>query len=219
MINPFPKSWPEWARSLSKVFLAGFVFGVVGYGVGYVLAKVVFPDAGPLPDLNLRWSDAVAAVAAVSLVIGAAAVLMVSLDPARLGRMYKLEGPASAEETAQARLQSVVMGLSGVILLLPVIFELAGLTPVIALTIVVLLLALHTVLNLKVYREIDELWRRAVMEAGTITFFVGQVALFLWAAAERLGVVPPITAWDVYAVLMALYLCISVIVSARRGLA
>jgi hypothetical protein len=111
------------------------------------------------------------------------------------------------------------MGLSGVILLLPVIFELAGLTPVIALTIVVLLLALHTVLNLKVYREIDELWRRAVMEAGTITFFVGQVALFLWAAAERLGVVPPITAWDVYAVLMALYLCISVIVSARRGLA
>ena len=219
MTNLFPKSWPEWARSLSKVFLAGFVFGVVGYGVGYVLAKFVFPDAGPLPDLNLRWSDAVAAVAAVSLVIGAAAVLMVSLDPVRLGRMYKLEGPASAEETAQARLQSVVMGLSGVILLLPVIFELAGLTPVIALTIVVLLLALHTVLNLKVYREIDELWRRAVMEAGTITFFVGQVALFLWAAAERLGVVPPITAWDVYAVLMALYLCISVIVSARRGLA
>lgn len=219
MTNLFPKSWPEWARSLSKVFLAGFAFGVVGYGVGYVLAKFVFPDAGPLPDLNLRWSDAVAAVAAISLVIGAAAVLMVSLDPARLGRMYKLEGPASAEETAQARLQSVVMGLSGVILLLPVIFELAGLASVVALTIVVLLLALHTALNLKVYREIDELWRRAVMEAGTITFFVGQVALFLWAAAERLGVVPPITAWDVYAVLMALYLCISVIVSARRGLA
>jgi len=219
MTNLFPKSWPEWARSLSKVFMAGFAFGVVGYGVGYVLAKFVLPDAGPLPDLNLRWSDAVAAVAAISLVIGAAAVLMVSLDPARLGRMYKLEGPASVEETAQARLQSVVMGLSGVILLLPVIFELAGLTPVIALTIVVLLLALHTALNLKVYREIDELWRRAVMEAGTITFFVGQVALFLWAAAERLGVVPPITAWDVYAVLMALYLCISVIVSTRRGLA
>ena len=219
MTNLFPKSWPEWARSLSKVFLAGFAFGVVGYGVGYVLAKFVFPDAGPLPDLNLRWSDAVAAVAAISLVIGAAAVLMVSLDPARLGRMYKLEGPASAEETAQARLQSVVMGLSGVILLLPVIFELAGLASVFALTIVVLLLALHTALNLKVYREIDELWRRAVMEAGTLTFFVGQVALFLWAAAERLGVVPPITAWDIYAVLMALYLCISVIVSTRRGLA
>lgn len=219
MTNLFPKSWPEWARSLSKVFLAGFAFGVVGYGVGYILAKFVFPDAGQLPDLNLRWSDAVAAVAAISLVIGAAAVLMVSLDPVRLGRMYKLEGPASAEETAQARLQSVVMGLSGVILLLPMIFELAGLASIIALTIVVLMLALHTALNLKVYREIDELWRRAVMEAGTITFFVGQVALFLWAAAERLGVVPPITAWDVYAVLMALYLCISVIVSTRRGLA
>jgi hypothetical protein len=219
MTNLFPKSWPEWARSLSKVFMAGFAFGVVGYGVGYVLAKFVLPDAGPLPDLNLRWSDAVAAVAAISLVIGAAAVLMVSLDPARLGRMYKLEGPASVEETAQARLQSVVMGLSGVILLLPVIFELASLASIAALTIVVLLLALHTALNLKVYREIDELWRRAVMEAGTITFFVGQVALFLWAAAERLGVVPPITAWDVYAVLMALYLCISVIVTTRRGLA
>lgn len=219
MTNLFPKSWPEWVRSLSKVFLTGFAFGVVGYGVGYLLAKFVFPDAGPLPEVNLRWSDAVAAVAAVFLVICAAAVLAVSLDRARLGRMYKLEGPASAEETAQARLQSVVMGLSGVILLLPVIFELAGLTPVAALMIVVLLLALHTVLNVKVYRQIDELWRRAVMEAGTITFFLGQLALFLWAAAERLGVAPPITAWDVYAVLMALYLCISVIVTTRRGLA
>ena len=33
MTNLFPKSWPEWARSLSKVFLAGFAFGVVGYGL------------------------------------------------------------------------------------------------------------------------------------------------------------------------------------------
>ena len=30
MTNLFPKSWPEWVRSLSKVFLTGFAFGVVG---------------------------------------------------------------------------------------------------------------------------------------------------------------------------------------------
>ncbi len=219
MTNLFPKSWPEWARSLSKVFLAGFACGVAGYGVGYILAKFVFPDAGALPDLEVRWSDAVAAVAAISLIIGASAVLIVSLDPRRLGRMYKLEGPASAEEIARARLQSLVMVLSGVILLLPMILDVVGFAPLSALAIVVLLLGVHTTLNFKVYREIDELLRRTVMEAGTITFFIGQGALFLWAAAERLDVAPPINAWDVYAVLMALYLCISVIVTARRGLA
>jgi hypothetical protein len=43
--------------------------------------------------------------------------------------------------------------------------------------------------------------------------------LFLWAAAERLGAAPAITAWDIYAVLMTLYLAASLWISVRRGLA
>jgi hypothetical protein len=41
--------------------------------------------------------------------------------------MYGLDEPASAEEGRQVRLQAVVMGFSGLILVLPIVFALAGL--------------------------------------------------------------------------------------------
>jgi hypothetical protein len=133
--------------------------------------------------------------------------------------MYGLDEPASAEEGRQVRLQAVVMGFSGLILVLPIVFALAGLAGGLAMGLIVLLFAVHTVLNVRVWRGVDELLRRTTMEAATATFFLGQGLLFLWAAAERLGVLPPLTAWDIYAVLMTLYLMVSAIASARRGLA
>jgi hypothetical protein len=111
------------------------------------------------------------------------------------------------------------MGFSGLILVLPIVFTLAGLAGGLAMGLIVLLFAVHTVLNVRVWRGVDELLRRTTMEAATATFFLGQGLLFLWAAAERLGVLPPLTAWDIYAVLMTLYLMVSAIASARRGLA
>nr|WP_314432948.1 hypothetical protein [uncultured Brevundimonas sp.] len=59
----------------------------------------------------------------------------------------------------------------------------------------------------------------AVLETATIAFLLGQGLLFIWAAAERLGLATPLTAWDIYAVLMAVYLTASLVVSLRRGLA
>ena len=219
MTNLFPKSWPEWARSLSKVFLAGFVFGVVGYGVGHMLGAAFPPDADVLDRLTPRWADVLAVGVALFLLGGSIFVLVLSMDARRLGRLYKLEGPASIEETAQARLQCGVMAFSGVLLLLPMIFSLAGLPPLFGVAVIVVLLILHTVMNVQVYRQADELLRRTMMEAATIVFFLGQGVLFVWAAAERMGAVPAITAWDIYAVLMILYLLASLVISARRGLA
>lgn len=219
MTNLFPKSWPEWARSLSKVFLAGFVFGVVGYGVGHMLGAAFPPDTDLLDRLTPRWADVLAVGAALFLLGGSIFVLVLSTDARRLGRLYKLEGPASTEETAQARLQCGVMAFSGVLLLLPMIFSLAGLSPLFGVAVIVVLLILHTVMNVRVYRKADELLRRTMMEAATTAFFLGQGVLFVWAAAERMGAVPAITAWDIYAVLMILYLLASLVISARRGLA
>lgn len=219
MTNLFPKSWPEWARSLSKVFLAGFVFGVVGYGVGHMLGVAFPPDADLLDRLTPRWADVLAVGVAFFLLGGSVFVLVLSMDARRLGRLYKLEGPASTEETAQARLQCGVMAFSGVLLLLPIIFSFAGLSPVLGVVAIGILMILHTAMNVRVYRQADELLRRTMMEAGTIAFFLGQGVLFVWAAAERMGAVPPITAWDIYAVLMCLYLVASITVSVRRGLA
>ena len=111
------------------------------------------------------------------------------------------------------------MGFSGVLLALPIGFSLAGVSPVLGVGALALLVALHTVMNVRVYRQADELLRRAVMETAAVTFFAGQLVLFLWAAAERLGAAPAITAWDIYAVLMTLYLAASLSISVRRGLA
>lgn len=214
-----PKTWPDWAKTIVRLALFGAACGVAGYGFGWLLATQIFPDAPPPSELNLRWSDILAFLVAAGMILGAAAMLIVSLNPRRLGRMYRLEGDASSTEAAQARLQSIVMGLSGVVLALPLIFSLTGVPPILGVVAIVLLLVLHTVLNLRVYRQADEMLRRLVLEAATLTFFLGQGLLFLWAVAERLGVAPPITTWDIYAVLMTFYLVVAVTVSARRGLA
>jgi len=196
----------------------GALFGMVGYGVGGWLAKVA-PGGLGLTGKAIRWSDALALVVGAALVLGSLWALYVSLDARRLGRMYDLEGDASAEETAVARFQAAVMGFSGVLLALPIGFSLAGVSPVLGVGALALLVALHTVMNVRVYRQADELLRRVVMETAAVTFFAGQLVLFLWAAAERLGAAPAITAWDIYAVLMTLYLAASLWISVRRGLA
>lgn len=205
-------------RRLLTAFGFGMIMGVAGYLFGrLVLPGLIGPDA--LDGANVRWSDALAALTGIALMIGAGVVMVISLDPRRLGRMYRMDEPASAEEGRQARFQAAVMGFSGLILLLPIVFALVGLDGGVAMGLIVLLLAVHTVLNVRVWRGVDELLRRTAMESATVTFFLGQGLLFLWAAAERLGVLPPLTAWDIYAVLMTLYLSVSAFISARRGLA
>ncbi|MFN4069317.1 MAG: hypothetical protein ACK4IW_07820 [Brevundimonas aurantiaca] len=214
-------SSPKTSRIPRRILVAfgiGAVLGAAGYVFGRsVLPQLIGPDA--LEGVELRWSDAMAALTGVALMVGAAAVILISFDLRRLAQMYGMEEPASAEEGRQARLQAAVMGFSGFILLLPMVFAVIGLASAIALGLIVLLFAAHTALNLKVWGSVDELLRRATLEAATATFFLGQGLLFLWAAGERLGLLAPITAWDVYAVLMTLYLFVSAVVSTRRGLA
>lgn len=216
MTNLSSKSMPQWVRPLGGLALIVAVCGVAGYGVGRLAAEV-FPRA--LPAADIRWSDVLACLLAGGLIFGTIAVLITSLDARRLGRMYRLEGPASAHEVSVARFQALVMGFSGVILLLPMVFSLIGLSPVFGVAAIAALFVVHTVMNWSVYQQADELLRRSVLEAATIAFFLGQGLLFIWAAAERLGLATPLTAWDIYAVLMAVYLTASLVVSLRRGLA
>ena len=60
--------------------------------------------------------------------------------------------------------------------------------------------------------------RRIMAETSVMAFWVLQTALFLYAAAERLGLVESITAWGLTGILMAVYLLASIVASARRGL-
>lgn len=217
MSGLFPASMPDWARQLSKAVLAGAVFGAVGYGVGK-LAADLFP--GFSPDLSgLRWADIVAGGVAALLLVACLGTGITSFDRRALGRVLKLEGPAGDDEVLSVRLQSLILGLSGVTMVLPMILSGIGLPVTASLAAVGLLLAVHTALNLRLFRSVDELFRRVVIKAGALTFWLGQGLLFLWAAAERLGVAPPLTAWDIYVVLIGAYLVVSMVVTIRRGLA
>ncbi|RZJ47242.1 MAG: hypothetical protein EON87_01645 [Brevundimonas sp.] len=212
-----PASMPEWARHLGKALLAGAVFGIVGYGVGHYAAEV-FP--GLAPDLSgLRWADVVAGFVGAVLLIACLATTLSTFNRPGLGRLLKLEGPAGDDEVRDVRTQAAILGLSAIIMVLPMILSGIGLPATASLALVGLLLAAHTALNVRLYRSVDELFRRVVIEAGALTFWLGQGLLFIWAAAERLAVAPPITAWDIYVVLMAVYLTVSTVVTIRRGLA
>ncbi len=209
---------PDWARSMLRWALIGAVCGAAGVLVGRSLAQV-FPDLA-LPELpNLRWSDLLALYVAFSLVAGGAYAIIVSFNRAALGKMLKLDEPATPSEVRLVRLSGALLFLTAVIMLMPPLFSLIGTDPMASLVAVAGLLGLNTVLNLRIWKNADELLRKTTMEASVVTFWGGQIALFGWAAAERAGVAPTLTAWDIYVVLMALYLVASTVISIRRGLA
>jgi hypothetical protein len=217
MSGLFPASMPEWGRQLSKALLAGVVFGVVGYGVGH-LAADLFP--GFSPDLSaVRPADIAAGFIAAVLLVACFSTALISFNRPALGRLLKLEEPAGQAEVVNARLQSAILGLSGVTVILPIILSGIGLPVTASIAAIGLLLVVYVALNLRLYRTVDELFRRVVIDAGALTFWLGQGVLFIWAAAERLGAAPPLTAWDIYVVLIGAYLIVSMVVTIRRGLA
>lgn len=218
MSGSHPASWPAQAvRQTIRLLAIGAVAGVLGYFAGQALYGW-FPDLGAgLPEP--RWSDVAAAILAVAMIAVALGTALATLRPAILGRILKLDGPAGAGELRDARIQAAVVALSGVLMILPPVLAATAALATFSVAAILLLMILHTVLNLKLYRSIDELYRRIVMEAGALTFWIGSTVLFAGAVAERLGVAPALTGWDVYVVLMGVYLVVSMIVTVRRGLA
>lgn len=207
---------PNRARALIKFALTLLVFGVAGYGVGHFAADVVAPEQ--LAALGLGWIDGLALLLAFMMAAASVSVIWAARDGRALSRLLKTEEPAGPAEIADARLQGIILILSAVLMTLPPVMAATGLEPSIGLVVIGVLLVVHCILNWRLFRRCDELLRRTMIETCAVTFAVGQLALFAWAAAGRLGLAPPIDAWDVYVVLMGLYLVTAVIVTARRGL-
>ena len=68
------------------------------------------------------------------------------------------------------------------------------------------------------FRQADEMLRRVMVETGSLAFWTLQLALFIYAASERLGLVEGITAWGMIGIMMAVYMVASAVAGARRGL-
>jgi hypothetical protein len=60
--------------------------------------------------------------------------------------------------------------------------------------------------------------RRVMSETSAMAFWALQLCLFVYAAAERLGLVGTISGWGLTGILMGVYLIASIVASARRGL-
>lgn len=212
---------PETTRRLSRIarFLGGFAAcAAAGYALGaFGLAEWLPRDGtGPAPT----WSDFLAALSALLLIISGLYVAFVSLNPVRLGAVMKYDGLAKPAETRDARIQAAVALLGGVLLSLPILGDaVPDADPLVAYLVILLLMFVQSMLNWRLFRAGDELVRTVMLQAGALSFWILQGPLFLYAGAERLGLVAPLTAWDALSVMFFCYLVLSFWVATRRGLA
>lgn len=202
----------------------GLVVGAfLGFAFGWLIAT--FEKASALVVPKLEWSDSLALFLAALMVLVGFVTLAVSASRRMLGRQInpdetRLATRAQAAFYAQS---GAVLALAGVMIATPVLVP-AGLDPVptavasAAMIALVALFLLQTVLNLSIWMRADEFMRRALGETAAVSFFILQGALFLWAAAEKLGLVARLTLWDAVSVMMAVYLLVNGLISWRRGL-
>ena len=185
---------PSFLRKAGMVVLLAGLGGAFGYG------------AATLTDGALAsWEDELAVVMAAAM-IGVAAItaFIVARRPADVPRGCGI-------------LQVIVMLLAAAMFLLPV-FGAAWATPDVVFGVVLLLVAVQSAANLMLWRTADEMLRRVMLETSALAFWSLQLGLFIYAAAERLGLVGTVTAWGLTGILMGVYFLASAVAAARRGL-
>jgi len=114
-------------------------------------------------------------------------------------------------------LQALVMLIAGGLMVAPIWGPNLA-SPDVVFIGLVLLSLVQSVANLMLWRRADEMLRRVMVETSALAFWASQMALFLYAAAERLGLTGGVSAWGMMAVLMTIYLLASTVASMRRGL-
>ena len=185
---------PSFLRKAGAVVLLAALGGAFGYGTA------ILTD-GALAS----WEDELAVVMAAAMIaVAAITAFIVARRPADVPRGCGI-------------LQVVVMLLAAAMFLLPV-FGTAWASPEMVFGGVLLLVVVQSAANLMLWRTADEMLRRVMLETSALAFWSLQLGLFIYAAAERLGLVGTITAWGLMGILMGVYFIASAVSAARRGL-
>lgn len=185
---------PGFLRKAAMVIVLAGLGGAVGYGAATLTDGVL-----------TTWEDELAVFMSVIMIaVGAITAFMVATRPATVPRGCGV-------------LQAVVMLLAGALFLLPV-FGTAWAQPDVVYGGILALLAAQSVANLMLWRQADEMLRRVMLETSALAFWALQLALFVYAAGERLGLVATITGWGLMGILMGVYFIASIVAAARRGL-
>lgn len=174
------------------------LLALIGAAVGAATAR--FIDAAALPGDDALNLFVGVVLIGMSVVMGG----IMALRPANVPKGCGL-------------LQIFVLTLAGIMLIVP-IYGPNWVSAEVSLAIVLGLLAVQTVANVMMFRQADEMLRRVMVETGSLAFWILQLALFVYAAAERLALVEGMTAWGMIGILMAVYMVASAVAGARRGL-
>lgn len=184
----------------SFVRKAAILLGLAGVGGGFGYVVATLTDGS-----QFSWEDEVALLMSVVMIAtGVISAFILLVRPSSVPRGCGV-------------LQVVVMLLAGGMFLLPM-FGAAWASPDVIFGVVLALLALQSLANLMLWRAADEMLRRVMSETSALAFWACQLSLFVYAAAERLGLVGGVTAWGLMGLLMGIYFIASMIAAARRGL-
>ena len=188
----------EDSPSLAMKILGTALLAAFGAVVGGTVTHLMFAQSMP-------WADGVAVVVGAGLLAMAVATAVVMITR-----------PASVPKGC-GLLQVAVFALAGLMFLAPVYAtRLAG--PDVVFGGIVVLLIVQTIGNVMLWNRADEMYRRTLLETGAMAFIASEFALFVYAAAERLGLVAPVTSWRLIGIVMAIYIVSSCIAAARRGI-
>ena len=162
----------------------------------------------------IRWSDGIAIAVALICFIAAARLLGESFDAKKLSVRMDVEGDPTRREVNQVRLQCILLVALGVSIVWPVIATAQNWpAPIVAYAVTAVFIVIRVSYTLLMWRSADEFVRSRVTGISWWTFFISQTALIAYAGAERLGLMPPLTAWDI----MVSITGISILVSALAG--
>ncbi len=185
-------------KPLGRKIAVAALLGILGALAGYSVAGLV-------GDSITRWDDDLNVIMGTVLAgMGAISAFMVMFRPSSIPKGCGV-------------LQVIVLVLAGAMLLAPM-FGTAFAEPNVIFAGILVLLVLQTIANLMLWRLADEMLKRVMMETSAMAFWALQTALFIYAAAERLGIVESITAWAMTGIMMAVYVLASAIASTRRGI-
>jgi hypothetical protein len=206
-------------RSPLKVlglFLAGIAAGA---GAGFLVGKQLWRLHLSLKTLT--WFDLVALGLGVAFFGVALAIVFNSANRQRLARLLEGEEatlPATADEVTTVRAQAITLGLAGLMLMLPVLASQQTAVNVRLFVMLVIfgLFTAQVLVNMCLWQLSDEFVRGMMLTIGAITFAIGQGCLFVYAAAERLGLVRAVSGWNTIVALLSLYFVVSSVVSIRQ---
>lgn len=206
-------------RILISAVIAAPLGAVAGYFVGRALKKGNF---GPIVDWSL--ADLFGMVIGLMLLTSGAFIAFAATSARRWNEMVEKQpgdSPIDPAAIRQGRRSAAVAAIAGALMLVPPVAAHAGLASDarwLVAGLMALVLAVQSWVNWQLWRDGDELNRAVIAQTGAACFWMLQLALFIWATLTRLDLVAEVDSWSLMTVMMGVYLCVSMVVSFRRGL-